>query len=80
MPYQVVLHVSGEIPIFGDIEELPDPRDQTIIVHNPRSREGKDLHYLQDDVIRVIWPIAKINFIEILESEQDDQIFGFVRE
>jgi hypothetical protein len=80
MAHQVILHISGEVPIFGEVDELPSPQDQIIIVHNPRSREGKDLHYLQDDVIRVIWPISKINFIEILEAQQDDQIFGFVRE
>ena len=80
MTHRVILHISGEIPIFGEVEELPSPQDQTITVLNPRSRDGKDLHYIQDDVIRVIWPIAKINFIEILESEDEDQIIGFVRE
>lgn len=80
MAYRVILHVSGEVPIFGEVEELPGSQDVIITVHNPRSREGKDLHYIQDDVIRVIWPISKINFIEVLESEEDDQIIGFVRE
>ena len=80
MPYSVILHISGEVPIFGEVEELPDPQDQIITVHNPRSREGKDLHYIADEVIRVIWPISKINFIEILEDEEEDQIIGFVRE
>ena len=80
MTHRVILHISGEVPIFGEVEELPSPQDQTITVLNPRSREGKDLHYIQDDVIRVIWPIAKINFIEILENEEEDQIIGFVRE
>lgn len=80
MPYTVILHISGEVPVFGEVEELPQPQDQTIIVMNPRSREGKDLHYIADDVIRVIWPISKINFIEIIESADEDQIIGFVRE
>lgn len=80
MPHKIILHISGEVPIFGEVEELPQPQDQTITVHNPRSREGKDLHYIQDDVIRVIWPIAKINFIEVLEDGEEDQIIGFVRE
>ena len=80
MPYNVILHISGEIPVYGEVEEIPGPQDQIIIVHNPRSREGKDLHYIQDDVIRVIWPIAKINFIEIVDSAEEDQIIGFVRE
>ena len=80
MAYSVILHVSGEVPIFGEVEELPSPQDQIITVLNPRSREGKDLHYIQDNVIRVIWPISKINFIEIMENEDEDQIIGFVRE
>ena len=80
MAQGVILHISGEVPIFGEVEELPNPQDQIIIVHNPRSRDGKDLHYIQDDVIRVIWPISKISFIEILESEDEDQVIGFVRE
>ena len=80
MTHFVILHISGEVPIFGEVVELPGPQDQLIVVHNPRSREGKDLHYIQDDVTRVIWPISNINFIEILESGEEDQIFGFVRE
>lgn len=80
MPYNVILHISGDVPIFGEVEELPGPQDLNIIISNPRSREGKDLHYIQADVVRVIWPISKINFIEILENEEEDQIIGFVRE
>ena len=80
MPYNVILHISGEIPVYGEVEELPGPQDQLITVHNPRSREGKDLHYVQDDVTRVIWPISKINFLEIVDNAEEDQIIGFVRE
>ncbi|MCP4141035.1 MAG: hypothetical protein GY755_12255 [Chloroflexi bacterium] len=80
MAYGVILHVSGEVPIFGEIEELPNTSDTIIIVSNPRSREGKDLHYLQDEVVQVIWPIEKINFIEIMPSDDDEQIISFVRE
>ena len=80
MAYGIILHVSGEIPIFGEVEELPKPSDMMIVVNNPRSREGKDLHYLQADVVQVIWPVSKLNFIEIMPSEDEEQIIGFVRE
>jgi len=80
MAYGVILHVVGEVPIFGEVEELPDASSTTITVSNPRTREGKDLHYLQPEVVQVIWPIDKINFIEIMPSEDDEQIIGFVRE
>ena len=80
MAYGVILHISGEIPVFGEVEELPGPADTLIVVRNPRSREGKDLHYLQTEVTQVIWPLAKLNFIEIMPSEDEEQIIGFVRE
>jgi len=80
MAYGIILHVSGEVPIFGEIEELPGPSDTLIIVNNPRSREGKDLHYIQAEVVQVVWPIDKLNFIEIMPSEDDEQIISFVRE
>ena len=80
MAYEVILHVSGEVPIFGEIEELPDASATLITVSNPRSREGKDLHYLQAEVVQVIWPVDKLNFIEIMPSEDEEQIIGFVRE
>lgn len=80
MAYGVILHVSGEVPIIGEVEELPGPSDTLIIVSNPRSREGKDLHYLQPEVTQVVWPLAKLNFLEIMPSEDEEQIIGFVRE
>lgn len=80
MAYSVILHISGDVPIFGEVEELPGPADTLVIVSNPRSREGKDLHYIQTEVVQVIWPIEKINFIEIMPDEDDEHIIGFVRE
>ncbi|NOY99416.1 MAG: hypothetical protein GXP40_09500 [Chloroflexi bacterium] len=80
MAYTLILHVSGDVPIIGEVEELPGPSDTMVLLSNPRSREGKDLHYLQGNVVQVIWPVDKINFMEILPSEEDDHIIGFVRE
>ncbi len=80
MPYSVVLHLSGEEPILAEVEELPKPTDVVIAVNNPRRLDGKDLHYLAEDVITVIWPLAKLNFIEVLPSKEEEEIIGFVRE
>jgi hypothetical protein len=80
MAYSVILHVTGETAILGEVEELPKPTDALITISNPRQRDGKDLHYINNNVFRVIWPIAKINFIEILESADEEKIIGFVRE
>jgi hypothetical protein len=80
MPHTVILHIANESPIIGEIEELPKPDDFIIKVHNPRQKDGKDLHYLEHNVVEVIWPLFRVSFIEILAGEEEDQIIGFVRE
>ncbi|MHB8777434.1 MAG: hypothetical protein ACYC6R_06690 [Anaerolineales bacterium] len=80
MAYTIILHVAGETSVTGEVDELPKPTDNFILVKNPRQKDGKDLNYIDNNVVKVIWPIARINFIEILEDEQEEKIIGFVRE
>ncbi len=80
MPYTVLIHIQNEDPVIGEIDELPAAGDLNIRVQNPRKRDGKDLHYLQNDVTTVIWPWSRISFIEVLPSGAEDAIIGFVRE
>ncbi len=80
MPYTVVVHISNEDPILADIDELPAAADTNITLRNPRRRDGKDIHYLQADVVSVIWPLNQISFIEILPGEGEEKIIGFVRD
>ena len=80
MAYSVILHIAGESSILGEIEELPKPTDTIITISNPRMRDGKDIHYLEHNVVKVIWPIYKLTLIEILDSEEEENLIGFVRE
>ena len=80
MPYSVILHIAGESSVIGEVDELPGLVDNIVVVNNPRLKDGKDLHYLEHNVVKVIWPINRINLIEVLESAEEDQIIGFVRE
>ena len=80
MAYSIILHITGEPSILGEVEELPKPADTLITVSNPRLRDGKDIHYLEHNVVKVIWPVAKITLIEVLESEDAEHLIGFVRE
>jgi len=80
MAYSVILHVTGESPVLGEVEELPKPNDTIITLTNPRLRDGKDIHYLEQNVVKVIWPLAKVTLIEVLESEEEENLIGFVRE
>lgn len=80
MAYSLILHISGEPSIVGEVEELPKVTDTLIIVSNPRLRDGKDIHYLEQNVVKVIWPMGQISLIEVLESTEEENLIGFVRE
>lgn len=80
MPYTVILHIHNADPIVGEVEELPSANDTLIVINNPRLRDGKDVHYLADNVVTVYWPIAAINFIEVVTGKEEEEIIGFVRE
>ncbi|HVN16062.1 MAG TPA: hypothetical protein VMT73_10020 [Anaerolineales bacterium] len=80
MAHTVILHIAGENAVAGEIEEIPKPTDTIVVVSNPRTRDGKDLHYLEPNVTKVIWPISKLTLIEVLAGEEEEKIIGFVRE
>lgn len=80
MPYTIILHPTGEEPIIGEVEELPQPTDISITVNSPRRMDGKELHYLSESVLTVIWPLNRMNFIEVLPTKAEEEIIGFVRE
>lgn len=80
MSHIVLLHLSGEEPIAGEVEELPKASDTVVTVTNPRRRDGKDLHYIDSRATKVIWPLGRISFIEVLSGEEAEQIVSFVRE
>jgi hypothetical protein len=80
MSLTVLLHISGEEAVVGELAELPNPTDTTITINNPRRRDDKELPYLVETVVSVIWPLHRINFIEILPTREEEEIIGFVRE
>lgn len=80
MSISILLHVSGEDPIVGEIDDMPTTTDTSIIVNNPRRRDDKDLSYLHETVTTVIWPLHRVNFIEILPTKEEEDLIGFVRE
>jgi hypothetical protein len=78
--YTLIIHVSNEEAVVAETDELPQMNSTMIMVKNPRKMDGKDLHYLNESVVTVIWPLNRINFIEVLSTKEDEEIIGFVRE
>ncbi len=80
MPTTVLIHLSGEDPVLGEVDELPAPTDTAVTVNNPRRRDGKDLPYIDGNVVTVMWPMHRVTFMEILPTADEEELIGFVRE
>jgi hypothetical protein len=76
----VILHIVNEDPVLGEIEDIPGIADTIILVRNPRKRDGKDIQSLDPNVMTVIWPMSRINYIEVLPSGEEEEIITHVRE
>jgi len=76
----VIVHINNEDPVLGEMDRYPEAVDQMVTIKHPRKRDGKDVHYLEPTVSVVVFPIHRINFIEIMPSGEDEEIISFVRE
>jgi hypothetical protein len=80
MSYRIQIHIANDDPIVADVDELPKPTDQFLIAMNPQRRDGKEVQYILREVNQVIFPMWRINFIQVLPSEGEEEVPTFVRE
>lgn len=70
MARTVIIHIIGDDPIYGEIEQEPQPTDNFIQVSNLRKRDGKDVAYLAPGVQSVLFPWSRITFVEFMVDEE----------
>jgi hypothetical protein len=80
MSYRIQVHVAGDDPVVLDVDELPKTNDTCVIGTNPQRRDQKEVAYILREVNQVVFPMWRINFIQVLPSEQADEVPTFVRE
>jgi len=81
MAHTVIVHITNADPFVAEIEEMPDAKDNFLQCTNPRARDGKTLHYVEEDTVSVIFPWHRISFVEIMPSEAErEEIDTFFRE
>ncbi len=80
MALTIVLHIQNEEAVVGEVEQAPSSNDTLIMVTNPHRIDGKELAYLTENAVTVLFPTHRVNFIEILPSREEEEIIGFVRE
>ncbi len=80
MPYTLVVHLANEDAVVGEVEDLPEPTAQYIVLTSPRLRDGRDVTYLLPETNIVMYPWIRVHSIEVLPTENDEQIVTFIRE
>jgi hypothetical protein len=80
MSYTLLIHLSNEDPLVLESETLPSPTDTCITGMHPRRRDNKEVHFILPDVTTVIFPMWRINFIEVLPSGQEEEVFQLHRD
>ena len=80
MSTTVIVHVRNAEPMLAEIEEMPQLTDVLIKLSNPRQKDGKDLIYLERNVVTVYWAWAEISFLEILPGDTAEDVVSFIRE
>ena len=79
MATTVIVHVMGDDPFVGELENMPQPSDQALILLNPRQRDNKPLRYLERETISMILPLHRVNFVEIMPSQDTEEVDLFFR-
>lgn len=73
--YCILVHVANAEPVKLDVEELPQVTDQAIIGKNPRDRGDREVPWVDEGVTTVMFPWWRINYIQILPTEEDAEEF-----
>jgi len=81
MAITVIVHVLNADPIVGEIDELPGPTSNFITCVNPRTRDGKQVMYIDAQATRVMFPWHRVSFVETMPSEEDHvEVESFFRD
>lgn len=71
MAFTVLIHIANADPLVAEMDEMPKPNDTYIVCTNPRARDGKQLHYIDAEAVKFMFPWHRITFVEVYPSEED---------
>jgi len=80
MRQPIMVQLTNDELILGEIDQLPNPSDQFMIVHEPRQPDGTTLTYIQEDVTAILIPWHQAKVVQVLPKTSIEEVIGFVRE
>ncbi len=80
MRQPVVLHMADLEILKGEVDKLPNPAEQFIILHNPQQLDGKRPRFVEADVTTILVSWHQISYMQLLPDTGSDMPISFVRE
>jgi hypothetical protein len=71
-PIKVVIYVENEEPFTADMDGLPAANASYVLVRNPQTREGRSVAWISRGTKSLLFPMARIMFIEIVRDENNE--------
>lgn len=71
----ILVHIANSEPVKLDVEDVPSPSDTSVIGKNPRTRADKELVGIDEGVTTIIYPMWRINYIQVLPSGEETPEF-----
>jgi hypothetical protein len=86
-----IVHLMGEDAFLADLDDLPNPIHNYVLMRNIRKKDGKPLTYVTDGATAFMYSWDRITFIELMgdvplngkapvSTAQGTTILGFFRE
>jgi hypothetical protein len=66
MALSAVVHLAGEDAFLADLDDIPNPIHNYILLRNIRKRDGKALTYVTEGATTFLYSWQKITFIELM--------------
>jgi hypothetical protein len=70
MTIPAIVHILGEDAILADLDSVPNPTHQFLMLRNVRKKDGKPLAYIADEAQVVLYAWHKITFLELMVDVQ----------
>ncbi len=91
MAVSAVVHIHGEDAFLAELDDVPNPIHNYVLMRNMRKKDGKPIGYLMDGATAFMYSWDRISFIELLgdvplngkapvSTAQGTTILGFFRE
>jgi hypothetical protein len=68
MAISAIVHIHGEDAILAELDSVPNPTHQFLLMRNIRKKDGKPLAYVADEAEVFLFAWHKITFVEILQD------------